>query len=205
MRKIVDGVLAGIIVIGVVLVWQSRREERRLADQYARLARVTGDLPIGDTTQIHVVALETGEPLHFAWAHLFPPNYNQRWDASNSGGQSVSWSQEATDCIVRVRFRQNDQGSLQVYTKISGGSGLASLGGPSLAALLQGRWDQVRVEQLGAAELAMVRPDQAVSLLRLTLPEEIQQEARKSLSADEQKRFSPVLYEFTLGSKTSKP
>jgi len=82
---------------------------------------------------------------------------------------------------------------------------LTGFGSRPLVELLRDRWDKIRVEQLGAAGLTAIRPDRAAVLLRLTLPEDMQREARQTLSAGEQKVFVPVFYELTLGSDASKP
>jgi hypothetical protein len=79
------------------------------------------------------------------------------------------------------------------------------LGDKALAELLRDRWDKVRVEQLGAPELTILEADQPAVLLRLTLPEDLPREAKKSLSPYAQQQFVPVLFELDLGPRTSKP
>jgi hypothetical protein len=203
-HRALDLFLLIVVAIGGALAWQTGRERSRLSGEHARLARITGDLPIADASQVHVQALDTGEPLHFAWRVYFPPNYRQTLRNSN-GGEGTSWSSSSTEFIARVVFRQDEQGLLQVYTHFSGGSSRSGLGDKALAELLRGRWDKIRVEQLGAPDLAALGPNQPAVLLRLTLPDDLQAEARKKLPPHTQKRFVPVLFELDLGPKASKP
>jgi hypothetical protein len=203
-RRVFDLVLLAATVVGGVLAWQADREQSRLRGEFERLARKTGDLPIADPSRIHVRVLDTGEPLHFAWRVYIPPNYKQVLKGS-SGGHSTTWSQDARQAIARVRFREDEQGELQVYTRFPGGSSRSGLGDRSLAELLRGRWDEVLVEQLGAADVVAVAPDRPAVLLRLTLPGNLQDEARETLSPHLRERHVPVLFELELLPPTSKP
>lgn len=204
-RKIADIVLFLLAGVGALLAWQSRQERSRLLARYEQLVQVTGDLPVADTSQVNVLALKTGEPLHFAWRIYLPPNYPHKLVRGKSGVQHTSWFSGSREFIARIRFRENEPGNLQVYANFTGGSRLMSLGSQPLAELLRHRWDKIRVDQLGATGLMVVRPARAALLLRLTLTEDMQREARKRLSAYEQEQFVPVLYELTLDSDASKP
>ncbi len=199
-QRVLDWFLLVVVLWGGFLAWQSGRERSRLTQLHARLARKTGDLLIADPTMVNLQALATGEPLHFAWRVYFPPNYKQTLSGS-TGGFGVSSSGQPSEFIARVRLRQDDQGVLQVYTHFANGSSRSSIGDQKLAEVFRGRWDKIRVEQLGAPELALVKPDQHAVLLRLTLPDDLQDQARKNLSAVNQKRVSPVLFELDLGPK----
>jgi hypothetical protein len=70
---------------------------------------------------------------------------------------------------------------------------------------MRDRWGRIRVEQLGAAGLATLGPNQPAVLLRLTLPDDVQAEARKKLSRSVQKQFVPLLFELHLGPTAPKP
>lgn len=199
-----DLLLLVVTALGGILAWQTDREQSRLRGEFERLSRKTGDLLIADPSRVHVRALDTGEPLHFAWRVYLPPNYTQVW-RSSSGGQETSWSSFAREFIARVRFREDEQGILQVYSRTSGGSGRAGLGDRHLAELLRGRWGEILVEQLGAADLVAFEPDRRAVFLRLTLPDGMQDEARVKLSPGVRERQVPVLFQWELGPKTSKP
>ena len=192
-----DIVLLLVILIGGILAWQTGRERSRLWGSFERLSRKTGDLAVGDPSKVYVQALKTNDPMHFAWRVYTPPDYKQLLK-SNSGNSMSAWSTESRDFIARVRFREDDQGRLQVYTRFHGGSSRMSLGDKELAGLVHGRWDKIRVEQLGLGEVATIDPDQPAVFLRLTMPEDMQAEARKKLPTYAQKTHVPNLFELKL-------
>jgi hypothetical protein len=191
-----DVVLLAVTIVGGYFAWQTGRERSRLAEKYDRLVQVTGDLPVADASKVYVRALDTGEPMHFAWRVYVPPNYQQIWK-SNHGGSSTSSSSSSSEFITRVRFREGDQGRLDVYTHFSGGSSRSTLADGPFAGLLRDHWGEVRVEQLGAAGLAVLGPDQSAVILRLTLPDDLRDRAPQ--------RFIPVLFELDLGPEPANP
>jgi hypothetical protein len=203
-HRALDLVVLVAAIGGGALAWQTGRERSRLAQEHARLARMTGDLPIADPSKVYVQALDTGEALHFAWRVYYPPNYRQVLRHSDGGG-GTSWASNPTEFIARVVFREDEQGLLQVYTHLSGGSSRSSFGDKDLAGLLHGRRDWIRVEQLGASQLAVLKANQPAILLRLTLSDDLQAEARKRLDPHVQTRYVPVLYELRLGPETANP
>jgi hypothetical protein len=203
-HRVLDLFLVLTIAAGGVLAWQTGRERSRLEAQHARLVRTTGDLPVGDASKVHVLALDAADKAHFAWRMYFPPK-TQQVLRGRHGGSSTSWSSGPSEFIARVRFREDDQGILNVYTHFGGSSSRMGIGDKALAGLLRGRWDRVRVEQLGALDLAVIKPDQPAVLLRLTLPDDLQREAAEKLPSYERSRFVPVLFELNLGPEASKP
>jgi hypothetical protein len=203
-HKAFDLLLLIVVLGGGVLAWQTGRERSRLEGNYQRLVRKTGDLAIKDASRVYLRSIETGEALHFAWRVYFPRNYKQVLRLS-SGGVSTSWSSASSEFIARVRFRQDEQGVLQVYTHFSSGSDRMSLGDKTLTELLRDRWDKIKVEQLEEADLAATGPDQSAVLLRLTLLDDLQPEARKKLSPDALRHCLPVLFELDLGPEASNP
>jgi hypothetical protein len=64
-HKILDVILLLAVLIGRVLAWRTGEERGRLTERHRRLAQVTGDLPIEDPSKVYVLALETGERLHY--------------------------------------------------------------------------------------------------------------------------------------------
>jgi hypothetical protein len=196
--RYVDLILLVAIVVGGVLVFQTGRERSRLQNTYDRLARKTGDLEIANRAWVHVQAIDTGDPTHFAWRVYLPPNYSEIV-RSSLGSQSQGSTTDARELMARVRFREDEKGLLEVYTHFSNSSSRTFLGDQRLAKFLRAHWDKIRVEQLGSGDVVAIPPDGTASLLRLTLPEEIQSEAREELSPDVVNRFVPVLYEIELG------
>ncbi len=199
-RRLLDLILIVLILVGGYRSWQSSQERNRLRDTHERLARISGVLPITDPSRVHVVALKTGDPMHFAWRFYVPEKYNFR--VADNQGSSSSWSSDASEFIARVRFRVDDQGRLEIHEHMKGSSGRSTMGNKELTRLLHGRWDQLQVEQLGAAEMAVLDADESAVLLRLTLPDNLAAEARKTLDTYEQKRYIPVFFELKLGPET---
>jgi hypothetical protein len=203
-HRLFDGFLILVILIGGVLAWQTGLERSRLTERHGRLARMAGELPIADPTKVYIRALDTGEPLHFAWRVYFPPNYRQSL-RSRFGGLGSSTSTKPSEFIARVRFREDDEGFINMYSRFASGSSRSTFGDKGLADLLRNRWDNVRVEQLGTPEVAILETDQPAVMLRLTLPYDMQDEARKRLSPGIHPQFLPVLFELEVGPEAAKP
>jgi hypothetical protein len=197
---VLNGLLLLVVLSGAIMAWRSGRERSRLTERFARLVRATGDLTVADPSLVYLRAVETGEPLHYAWRVYFPPNYNQIMSSRN-GMTSSGSSSSASEFLSRVRLRPDDRGAMQVYTHFANGSSISSIDGPQLTELLRGRWDKVRVEMIGSPEVASLKPNQHAVLLRLTLPDDLIDEAKKKFSPDDQKRCVPVLFELELGPK----
>lgn len=204
MRRLTDILLLLVIVIGGGFAWRSGRERSRLQETFTRLSRKTGDLTIGDPSRVHLHALNTQGPLNLAWRVYLPANYHVRL-ATSLGGSESTTSSASNESIARMRIREGEDGLLEIYWRFTGGSTRMRLGDHALAKLLHGRWDRILVEQLGSSDVASLDPDQPAILVRLTLPEDIQAEARKTLSEDAQKRFIPTLFELKLGPPNARP
>lgn len=198
-----DLILLVVIVIGGLLAWQAGRERSRLSAEHARLARITGDLPIVDRSRVHILALDTGDPMHFAWRVYYPANYSQI--LASDGSWSNSWSSSPSEFIGRVRFREDKQGRLQVYRQFWGGSSTTGLPDQALAEQLHGRWDKLRVEQLGSAGVTILEPDQTLAMLRLTLPEGLRDVAGKTHPSNPEAPHDSLVFELKLGPKATKP
>ena len=142
--------------------------------------------------------------MHYAWRVYFPRN-SRLILTDGAGSQSTSWSSDPDEFIARVRIREDDQGRLEIYSHFSGGSSRMSLGDKSLADLLRGRWDEVRVEQLGAGDVAAIDPGRPEVLLRLTLPETMRDGRDGSSTLTWSERHVPVLLNLQLGPTAPKP
>jgi hypothetical protein len=201
-RKAFDLILLLAILVGGIQAWTSGRERAKLSKEYARLARTAGDPAIGDPAKVHLVALETGDPLHFAWRVYYPANYQEVLASIHSGSHVVRSSlstSDPTEAILRLRFRENDRGIVEIYMKGMQGRFRSPLGDESLADLLRGRRGEIDVEQIGAEDVAVIGPDEQVSLIKLTLPGAMQAEADQKLSEWARKNCTPILYELKLG------
>lgn len=196
--RVLDLVLLVVIVIGGYFAWRTGSKRYELSKTAARLSRKTGDLVISDPSLVYVQALPTQEPLHFAWRVYLPPSYNLNV-RTQSGGMSSFSSSQAHEFIARVRFREDADGMLHVYTHFAGGASRSNVGDEKLAKLLHGRWGRIKVEQLGADELATLNPGRAAVLLKLALPDDMIHEAREVLPAHLQEAFVPELFKIEFG------
>jgi|CXWL01.1.fsa_nt_gi hypothetical protein len=136
MVRILNILLLLIIIIGVYFVTQANTKFEATRSEYARLTAKVGRLPIEDATKVHVLALETEDPLDFAWLVYLPPKFAGEWlwqewwyqigtptgkhaikvDSAQSDGQKL-WNvhtgsspcginKESRMEIVRVQFRK---------------------------------------------------------------------------------------------------
>jgi hypothetical protein len=201
--RLVQLSLVALTLVGLVMVWQSGHQRSAARAEYERLARLTGDLKISDPQKVHVLALETGEPLHFAWRVYLPPNC--RTTVRYEGGGSTSNYSQPQNIIARVRFREHPPGRLQVYTKFAGSSSQSGFGDEALASFLQDRWDQIRVEQLGTGQTALVKLDEEAVLLKLSLPDDLAAQASKEIDLRRHPIELPVLCEMQILLQPKKP
>jgi hypothetical protein len=188
------------ILPGGFLAWQTGRERSRLEDRYGRMVRVAGDLPIADPTKVYIRAVDTGEPLHYAWRVHLPPNYTlivRNRTGDGSSGSSTSWSLNSVEFIARARLREDEQGLMKIYTRFHSSS-MSGVGDRALAELLTAHPGGIRVEKLGSSGIIVVEPDRSAVLLRLSLPDEFLGEARKGQPSQGSK-LDPVLFEIEFG------
>ena len=57
------------------------------------------------------------------------------------------------------------------------------------------------VERCAVDHLVVVEPDEVATLLRLTLSEQLKQEAKEKLSKNQWSRFQPTLFDYRVGSQ----
>jgi hypothetical protein len=153
---------------------------------------------VGDRSKLHVRAIETGDELHFAWRVYVPAGFKVRWEYSN-GGYSVSHSTIASEFVARVRLREEERGRLYVFSNQAGGRRRLRLGDAQLADLLRDRWDEVRVEQLGSDDVAVIDADEVVTILRLTLSDDLKRESDQKLEKQSAQRFQTALFDVRFG------
>ena len=175
MRNAIDLILAAAILIGGALALRAGRERAGLSEHHARLVAAAGELPVEDPNLIYIKAIDTGDPLHFAWRVHLPANINLKIQTRTGGGSSsnASWRSSADDFIARVRLREDEPDQVHVYTKFAGGGGYSGFGSPALARLLREHGRDLKVEQLGRSGAPTLDPNapNPTILLRLGLPE----------------------------------
>lgn len=196
--------LVGIaILVGAIRAVQSGRERSELRTEYQRLVRKVGELAISDTTKVWVSALETGDPMHFAWRVYLPANHHFR--VRHQGGSSSSNRPDSAEFVARVRFRMSDSGHLQVYGHYGSGSHLGSRGSGEVAQFIQQHWERFQIEQLGSEGAVSLEPTDSATLLRITVPDDLQAEMRELLSPHASSEFVPEYFAVHLGPSRSNP
>ena len=186
-------------VVGSALTYRAGRLRRELLAEQNRLEQLVGSLPIDDPTKMHVRALDTGQPLHFAWRVYLPAGFKSQWRGYSGGGSGGPRSRPR-ESIARVRFRENDEGILEVFVHSGGSSSRTTTGNRKLAELLHGRWDELEVEQLGRDQLVVVEPDEIATLVRVTFSESLKLDAKQKLSKRSWKRYQETLFDYRFGS-----
>lgn len=199
-RRLLDLAVLAAILVGGVLAWRSGAERVRLEGRYRRMARTAGDLSVVDPTKVYFLALETDEPLHFAWRMHAPANYPMIFSHAGGGGSGSSTSSSSTpaDAIIRVRCRRDEAGRLQVFLKAYGGSSLLAVE-DDMAKFLAGREDELIVERLAADGPVEVDPSASATLLRVAMPASMIAEARATLPGYVVDRHVPDVLKITVG------
>lgn len=196
--RTINRTLLAIIVIGLLLGLRAAIERRHLLAEQTRLQTKVGDLAISDPSKPHVRALPTGEEMHFAWHAHIPAGLAITW-AKGLDDPGSSLKSTETEFLVRVRLRADEQG-LQAFVKRPSTSGSHWLGGQELADLLHDHWGQIEVEQFGSDGVAVINVDQVTTVLRLTLPDDLKQEARHVLDEQTWKRIEEDIFVLYVGS-----
>lgn len=202
MRRIVNLLLIAAILVGGFLAWRSGAERARLRAEYVRLVSLAGDLQVTDSTKLHFLAIETGDPLHFAWRVYFPPRYSPRWTGSFYPlfDRYMHMGSAGAQSVIRVRFCENRAESLEVFETFPNRNQGNALGDASLAKLLRNRWNEIEVKLTGENGVEVIDPKNTVVVLRMTLSKALENEARTKLSWSAKRALSdsPVLYELKL-------
>jgi hypothetical protein len=171
------------------------------------MTRTAGDLIVTDPSRIHVLALDTGEPLHYAWRVYLPADYRLVERGTPAGAVRVSppGSDPARELILRVRFREDAEGQLNLYQTFEGSSNRGAFGDGALAKVLHGRFDKVLVEQLGTNGPVSVGVDEPLDLLSLRLPADMEAECLKEMSPRSRAQYDPQFFRFSFGPEAKKP
>ena len=172
-RNAIDLALVAAILIGGVFAFRAGRERAALAAHHARLVAAAGELAIEDPALIYLKALETDDPLHFAWRVHLPGKINLKVKTRMGGSSSNSgWHSDPQDFIARVRLREEAPNQVRVYTKFAGGGGSTGYDSPELARFLRERANELKAEQAGRTETAAINPNAAkpTVLVHIGLP-----------------------------------
>ncbi len=164
-----------------------------------RLAKIAGDLVVVDRAKTHWLALDTGEPMHFAW-HVYTPA-NCRLIFRSDIDQEASFTFPQGEMIVRLRLHDDLQGNKLVFINFTGHSSYTYSLDATVSGLMRDYEKTLKIEQGGALATGVVDPARPFVLLRITLPQEAVSEAEKKLD-DRLRKKLPVLYELTIPAAT---
>ncbi|WP_254507914.1 hypothetical protein [Anatilimnocola floriformis] len=199
MQRIIELALTIVILIGAVFLWRSTSTRSELTREHDRLANKVGRLQIKDPTKIHLLAINTDDPQHFAWRAYFPPNYHYAYSCSSGGGSGSNSS--AWEGILRVRVREVNGKTLLSHALLNG-SGLRSIGSEPLTKVLKeqpGMTPRLQAEQLGTKGLVMFDTSEVLTLVKLSLSDEALADAKQHLNEWELKQLTPHLERIRIG------
>lgn len=198
--KSLDAILSIAVAIVVVVTFFDSVRNQRLLAEHKRLERKLGPLRIEDPAKMHVRGVETGEELHFAWRLYLPAGFSYQVHFGDPG-YAGSTSVDAAESVSRVRFYEDEEGVLNMFTACAGFSSTRQLGNAEFADLLRDRWDEVRVDQLGADRTVIADEHEAVALLRLTLSDDLKRDLPPELDDASKKKFQSALLDLRIGSE----
>lgn len=188
-RLLIDLSLIVLTLIGGYLAVQSGRQRASLSSQVTRIEKRIGSFPISDPRLVHIQALETENPLEFKWRVYLPANFKMTRvvhsdsSASTRGRMHISNPKEL---IAKVQFRENN-GRIECYSDFGPASSVMEFPQSLHAAVLSEKVDQLQIEQLGKNGLVTFAPNEEFTVLRITVPNELQ-ESMKSRFDDLRQR-----------------
>ena len=155
-------------LVGVYFALKAEVEYRPLREYHRQLVAEVGLLPVGDPAKVHIVAIPTGEPLHYAWQMYVPAGYEKQWHSRAGHGSSSSSGGSDSEPhfdVVRVRLREQSPGNWQVWTKQRNSSSLMGFSADELKKF--GPLESLQAAPLAADGVVVLEPDEVATLLRL--------------------------------------
>ncbi|MCY2982178.1 MAG: hypothetical protein NTY15_00900 [Planctomycetota bacterium] len=176
-RLLVDALIIVLTLIGGYLAVQSGRQRASLSSQVARIEKRIGTLPISDPRLVHIQALETENPLEFKWRVYLPANFKMTQVVHSDSSASTRGRMHLSDpkeLIAKVQFRENN-GRIECYSDFGPAFSVMEFPQSMHAAVLREKVDQLQIEQLGKNGLVTFEPDEEFTILRITVPIELQE------------------------------
>lgn len=195
LRQLIDLGLVILIFVAITVVWWRAGVERDLRADYERLYSDVGELTVPDPNKAYVRALETGDPLHFAWRCYFPANYPYSFSDSAGSGLETSTS-TATEFVLRIRYRCDERGQWHHFKKLSTGTSAGNLGNQRFSQFLSAHWKRLRVERLGERGVEELPENAPATLLRFSVPDDLLEAARLQLDDTRLKDKLPTVLEY---------
>ena len=202
MKHWLNVVLVLVAFVGLLFSVQQGLVKQTLSREYEILAAEVGYLESTGVDGVCVIALPTRDPMHFRWRIFVPASEEIYWTNRRWGGKEVGIPIKGPlSFIANVRFRQGENGMLRVWWGFEETATVISLGGAELNELLDGRWGDMEVEQLASDGRIVMKSGELTSLLRISMPDEMREEAQQVLSPQVANLYVPELYQLELGIK----
>jgi hypothetical protein len=202
MKRWLNGVLVLVALVGLLFAVQQGLVKQTLSGEYGILAAEVGYLESTGDDGVCVIALPTRDPMHFRWRIFVSASEKIYWKNRRRGGEEVGIPVDGPlSFIANVRFREGETGMLRVWWGFEQTATVVSVGGAELNELLAGRWADMKVEQLASDGRTVMKSGELTSLLRISMPEEMREEAQKVLSPQVSNLYVPEFYHLQLGIK----
>ncbi len=199
MKLGINVVLVLAALLGLSLAARETLLRKDLSREYGILAAEVGYLESTGEPGVQVIALPTEDPRHFRWRIVVPENETFVCKTSVAWDRSVPM-EGPLSFIAHVRFRDGENGCLKAWWDLKRSWGTTDMGGAQLYEFLKGRWDEMEIEQLASDGRVTVRSGQLSSLLRISMPDQMREDAQESLSPQNLKWYVPELFHLQLGS-----
>lgn len=173
MTNFINVALAVVLAFGAMLAMQANRRKVELQDEFNQLVAKHGWLPVDDKDKIHLIRLDTDDPMHFRWRVYQPAKQALQWK-SPSSSSSGSSSQER-NFISQVRFRFIDEERVDVFYSHASGSGRGSIWNGPGAKFLREHWDELEITVAGGDGLESYGPDELATLIEVRIPDPLYQ------------------------------
>ncbi|MFO0821143.1 MAG: hypothetical protein U1A77_24575 [Pirellulales bacterium] len=197
MPSIIDVALVCLLIVGAFMAWRSGVERRQLEAHLAHLQTCVEEIDLVDPTKVHIRAIDTKQPFHFAWRVYLPPAFDakirSRFTLSGGSSWSSSTSTNAAHFIARVRIRKNDFGEWEIYEAFHQGSSRSSLGSPKIQELFDKYGEAIPFEQLGANQTEVFAPHESRELLKILLPMAVREELKPTYPKHQEARFPEIM------------
>ncbi len=193
-----------LVVIALIGVWKSislQSQTIELKKILQRLKTQFGDLEIGDPALIHIRAIKTNEPLHFAWRVYVPANCKCATSMMSGGsslGSSGTFSSAPSHFIARVRLYKNAQGELGIYETWQSGSSYSSVANSDLMDHLRENASLFDIELAGEDETIAIAPGQTMTILKISVPPELQAQHPEWQQNNDIKHYLPTVLQLQL-------
>ena len=201
--RVLDGLLLIATIVGAVRLSDTTQTLHQLRNEYNRVVAYAGDMEIKDPDLLHIVALHSDDPWHFMWRVYVPANFNIPFhlDVGSSGGMSSSWNSGPTEFIARIRIKQNRAGQCELFKTFGSGSSLMSFGSPELMDFLNRHRHELKIEQAGVEGMQSINADTALTVLKISLPDELAAQAKREFKSYGDNYLFPVLVNARIGGK----